>query len=104
FVGVGTGGNTFNMPVLGEIPAWQAVFIIIGLAGLVPALLMALTVREPVRRDLAAGTSQKASWADIRAFLRQNRTTLLCHHFGVAFIIMAVYGWVNWMPAFFVRI
>ena len=104
FVGVGTGGNTFSMPLLGEIPAWQAVFIIVGLGGLVPALLMALTMREPKRMDVAKGASAQASKADITAFLRLNRTTLLCHHFGVAFIIMAVYGWINWMPAFFVRV
>lgn len=104
FVGIGTGGKTFDMPLLGAIPAWQAVFILIGLAGLVPALLMALTVREPARRDLASGSGEKASWADIRAFMRLNRTTLLCHHFGVAFIVMAIYGWVNWIPALFLRI
>jgi MFS family permease len=104
FVGVGTGGNMFDMPLLGPIPAWQAVFIIIGLAGLAPALLMAMTVREPVRRDLAGGAGSAPGWEQTRAFLRQNRTTLLCHHFGVAFIVMAIYGWVNWMPAYFVRI
>jgi MFS family permease len=104
FVGVGTGGNTFPMPLLGDIPAWQAVFIIIGLAGLLPALLLALTVREPARRDLAAGTGARADWAETRAFLRQNRTTLLCHHFGVACILLAIYGWVNWLPAYFVRL
>jgi MFS family permease len=104
FVGVGTGGNTFQMPLLGEIPAWQAVFIIIGLAGLVPALLLALTVREPARRDLAHGGQAQPSWADTRAFLRQNGTTLACHHLGVAFIVLAVYGWVNWLPAYFVRL
>lgn len=105
FVGVGSGGNTFDMPLLGAIPAWQAVFIIIGLAGLVPALLIALTVREPARQELAGGARRAASdWAETRAFLRQNRTALLCHHFGVAFIVMAIYGWVNWLPAFFLRI
>jgi hypothetical protein len=65
---------------------------------------MALTVREPARRDLAAGGAGRASWTETRAFLRQNRTTLLCHHFGVAFIVMAIYGWVNWLPAYFVRL
>ncbi|MFT7287586.1 MAG: hypothetical protein ACI87W_001700 [Halieaceae bacterium] len=67
---------------------------------------MALTVREPKRMDLAKGASN-ASRADIMTFLKLlklNRTTLLCHHFGVAFISIAVYGWVNWMPTFFVRI
>ncbi|MGB1876860.1 MAG: MFS transporter, partial [Rhodospirillaceae bacterium] len=94
----------FNMPFLGQIPAWQAVFIIIGIAGLIPALLMAFTVREPKRKEFAKDKSDKASWAEIFAFLKQNKTTLICHHFGVAFILMAVYGWVNWMPSLFSRV
>ncbi len=104
FIGGPSGGNQFLMPFLGAIPAWQAVFIIIGLAGLVPALLMAFTVREPARRDLAGASGAKASWDEIRAFLRLNRTTLLCHHFGVALIVLAVYGWVAWLATLFVRI
>ncbi|MCL4778350.1 MAG: MFS transporter [Gammaproteobacteria bacterium] len=104
FIGGPAGGNSFDMPLLGEIPAWQAVFILIGIAGLVPALLMALTIREPARRDLTRAAGEQASWAETRAFLRQNRTTLLCHHFGVAFILMAIYGWVNWLPTLFVRL
>jgi len=102
FVGVGV-ANTYDMPILGTIPAWQAVFIIIGIAGLAPAVMMALTVREPARQEVIAGGSQ-ASWKEIAAFLKLNRTTLICHHFGVAFIIMAVYGWVNWLPSLFVRV
>lgn len=104
FVGIGTGGSQFDMPVLGVIPSWQAVFIIIGIAGLVPALLMAFTMREPPRRDLAGGPGRRAGWAETRAFFRQNWTTLLCHHLGVAFIVAPIYGLVNWLPAYFVRI
>jgi MFS family permease len=104
FVGVGTGGNTYRMPLLGEIQAWQAVFIIIGLAGLVPALLLAVTVGEPSRRDLASGGASKASWSETWAFLRQNRMTFACHHLGMAGTVLAVYGWVNWLPALFVRL
>ncbi len=103
FVGVGSGGRDFDMPLLGPIPAWQAVFIIIGLAGLVPAALLAFTVREPRRRDVAvAGSGSGAISAG--AFLRQNAVTLACHHVGVALIVLAVYGWVNWLPTFFVRL
>jgi len=94
----------FSLPLVGAVSAWQAVFIIVGLAGLVPALLMALTVREPARQSLAKDLSESASWADTRAFLKLNRTTLLCHHFGVAFVLLALYGWINWMPTFFLRI
>ncbi len=93
-----------NMPILGQVPGWQAVFIIIGLAGLIPALMMAFTVREPKRKEFAKDRSERASWGEIFAFLGQNKTTLICHHFGVAFILMAVYGWVNWLPSLFDRV
>ena len=46
-----------TVPVLGEIPGWQAVFIIIGLGGLIPALLMAFTVKEAD----AQGTGERPS-------------------------------------------
>ena len=93
-----------NMPILGHVPGWQAVFIIIGLAGLIPAVLMAFTVREPKRKEIAKDKSEKPSWGEIFTFLNQNKTTLICHHFGVAFILMAVYGWVNWLPSLFARV
>jgi sugar phosphate permease len=54
--------------------------------------------------DIAVDAPAKASRADIVAFLKLNKTTLICHNFGMAFIIMAVYGWINWMPTFFVRV
>jgi len=93
-----------TLPFLGQVPGWQAVFIIIGLAGLLPALLLATTVREPSRKELARDQSKRPSRAEIWAFLKLNRTTLLCHHFGAAFIVMSLYGWVNWLPSLFSRI
>jgi MFS family permease len=96
--------ESISLPLLGELRPWQAAFMIIGLAGLIPAVLMAFTVREPARRDLAKGAKAGASLADTLAFLKKNKLTLFCHNLGVALVIMAVYGWVNWMPTFFVRI
>jgi MFS family permease len=94
----------FSLPLVGPVAAWQAVFIIIGLGGLVPALLMALTVREPKRQNLSKTLGVAASWTDTRAFIKLNRRTLVCHHFGVAFIVLALYGWINWLPTLFLRI
>ncbi len=37
-------------PMVGAIRPWQQVFVVVGLPGLVVALLMA-TVREPIRRE-----------------------------------------------------
>jgi MFS family permease len=83
---------------------WQATFVIVGLAGLIPALLFALTIREPKRRELANKDKGRASSAEIRAFMRLNRKTLICHHVGLALTIMTAYGFGNWMPTFFLRV
>jgi MFS family permease len=96
------GGIAF--PALGHLKPWQAMFVLVGLAGLVPTLLFALTVREPVRHELADASKRNASAADIRRFIGQNRVTLLCHHFGIAFTVMTAYGFGNWMPTFFMRV
>ncbi|MBP01580.1 MAG: hypothetical protein CMM25_02060 [Rhodospirillaceae bacterium] len=42
----------FVIPIIGELKAWQTVFLIVGLPGLVIAGLMA-TVKEPARKELA---------------------------------------------------
>ena len=41
----------FELPVVGELRAWQTAFMVVGLPGLVVALLM-ITVKEPIRRGL----------------------------------------------------
>ena len=43
-----------TLPVFGELYAWQTVFLIVGLPGLVMALLM-LTVKEPRRQERLHG-------------------------------------------------
>jgi MFS family permease len=92
------------LPSLGQVKPWQAMFLIVGCAGLIPALLFGLTVREPKRREVANKSSRHASAADVRAFMRRNRSTLICHHFGIALTIMTAYGFGNWMPTFFLRV
>jgi len=101
-IGITAGGVT--LPILGTVPGWQAVLIIIGLAGLIPAILMATTVKEPSRKEMSGTNDGKATTAEIIAFVKSNWVTLACHNFGVAFIVMAVYGWVSWLAPYFSRI
>jgi len=93
-----------DLPFLGQTKPWQAMFLIVGTAGLVPGLLFAFTVREPKRRELANKDQGRASGAQIRGFMTQNRRTLICHHLGLALTIMTAYGFGNWMPTFFLRV
>jgi MFS family permease len=93
-----------DLPVLGHLEPWQAMFVLVGAPGLIPAALLLLSVREPPRREIAMADRAGASMADIRTFVRQNRMTLLCHHLGITLVVMTVYGFVNWMPTFFLRV
>jgi MFS family permease len=93
-----------GLPAVGHVRPWQAMFLIVGVAGLLPALLFGLTVREPKRLEIANRNKGRASMADVLAFMRLNRRTLLCHHFGIALTVMTAYGFGNWMPTFFLRV
>ncbi len=92
-----------DLPVLGHLKPWQAVFVLVGLPGLIPALMLAFTVKEPPRREVATSTA-KASPKDIGAFMSANKATLICHHAGIALTLIVIYAWVAWMPSFFVRV
>src|SRR5690606_32819916 len=53
--------ETIPVPLLGEMKPWQVTFLVVGLPGLIPAVLFILTVREPARRDLAAREKGRVS-------------------------------------------
>ena len=93
------GVEVLDWPLVGAIKPWQAVFIIVGVPGLLLALAM-LTVREPVRRDLKQGTSS-APWLMFR-YLFANWKTYLT--FVLPFCLMTTVAYTHfWMPEMFVR-
>jgi MFS family permease len=75
---------TMQVPVLGPVRSWQAVFMIAGLPGLFVAVLTA-TIREPLRRSagLAKGTA-RAERAQTFAHIRANRSVYILHFIGFA--------------------
>jgi MFS family permease len=93
-----------NVPGLGHTKPWQSIFLLVGIAGLLPAALFALTVREPARRELSHQLSRDDARSKTRRFIVDNRRTLICHHFGLALTIMIAYGFGNWIPTFFLRV
>lgn len=93
-----------SLPVFGDMKPWEAMFVFVGLGGLIPAIIFWFTVKEPVRKDLAAREKGKASFDEIKAFFRKNKRTLICHHVGISLVIMSIYAWVNWMAVYFERI
>lgn len=94
-----------TLPLVGELFAWQTVFLVVGLPGLIVAALM-LSVREPRRRGkLSVGDSSGdvISLGDAARFLFDRRKT----YGGLAAVVAGTtilgYGFLNWIPSMFER-
>jgi len=93
----------WRLPFFGEIRAWQRVFIVVGLPGILLALL-ALTIREP-RRDRVAGSPPLHAFtvAEVTAWLRRHRRAYSTFGAGIALYAIVNFGTAFWFPAFFER-
>lgn len=95
-----------TLPMIGEIKTWQLTFMIVGLPGVLLALLMILTVREPERKGLkmdANGVAVKASFKNSISFIKTHRKTFFCHFIGFSFYTMMLYSLLGWAPAYYMR-
>ncbi len=99
----------WELPVVGAVRGWQVVFFVVGLPGVLLALLM-YTVREPVRRGMkkiqdVEGKLQNAHVPlnEVIAYLKLNWKTFACHNIGFALLSFSSYGTSGWVPTMFVR-
>ncbi len=95
-----------TLPVIGEIKTWQLTFMIVGLPGVLLALLMILTVREPERKGLKMdvnGVAVKASFKNSIGFIKTHKKTFFCHFIGFSFYTMMLYSLLGWAPAYYMR-
>lgn len=94
-----------HLPVVGELFAWQTVFIIVGLPGLLMAALM-MTIREPVRREglsSEAGRALHLSIAEVARYLLGRWRMYASHCFGLAAVALLAYALFAWIPTMFIR-
>jgi MFS family permease len=101
--------EAWELPLVGATRPWQVVFFIVGLPGVLLALLM-YTVREPLRRGArmikaADGTTRAAQvpLGEVLSYLGKNRLTFICHNVGFALLSFSNYGASAWIPTFFQR-
>lgn len=92
------------IPTLQGLQTWQTAFVVIGIPGLLFALLV-LTVREPQRRRILANDSvdRALSLSEVRAILWQRR-----HFYGRIYLTIGMIGVVqlgipSWFPSFLIR-
>lgn len=103
-----TASDGIDWPVLSELAPWQLTFILVGLPGLLVALLM-LTVKEPVRRgflqaDSRAGiaSAQAQGLRAALAFMRSNSRAFAALMAGNATITIIGYSFF-WVPSMYAR-
>jgi MFS family permease len=86
---------------VGEIKPWQLTFLVIGLPGVLLALLM-LTVREPLRRG-ARRDAESTSLKAFVAFVRGHGRIFASLFASFTMLVMVAYGNFAWVPTFFIR-
>ena len=86
--------------------SWQLTFLLVGIPGLLVALLV-LTIREPLRRGLlrtdANTVHRNVSLRDAAAFIGARRMAYASIILGVGMTITLGYGSNAWIPTFFIR-
>lgn len=96
----------FSLPGIGELRPWQMTFIIVGLPGVLLALLMT-TVREPARRGLITGTNgtrhQVLPFREVLSFLHANGRTYYPLFLAMGLKAILSFGYAGWIPAFYMR-
>lgn len=90
-------------PVLTQMEPWQLTFVVIGVPGVLLALVL-MTVREPARKAPVASSADRTfSWREVIAFLWRGRAFYVRFYLGMALIVIVLYALPAWMPSFLMR-
>jgi len=88
--------------LFGSHMPWQIVFILCGLPGLVLALIILASVREPSRKGLDTQVTS-ISLRPILSLFAQRTVAYGCFLIGTVMNLVCVYAIVGWFPALFIR-
>jgi len=81
---------------------WRMTLVIVGIPGILLALLFLITVREPPRQQ-AAGSDERTDLAAFLVYLRRNVTLFLPLFLGIGSGAIVSYGIVSWTPTLLIR-
>ncbi|MEM9288814.1 MAG: MFS transporter [Pseudomonadota bacterium] len=96
------------LPLVGLVKPWQLTFIVVGVPGILVALLIFLTIRDPERKGMLAGGDGTAAKASIGATLKfitkEHPRTFFVFFFGNACAGLSAFTVWLWSPAYFIRV
>jgi MFS family permease len=90
-----------QIPVLALLDDWQVTFVVVGLPGLLLALVLFATVREPSHRT--AQTVPRATLTELVQFVSTQRSTFLTLLIAFPLAGAASQGWLAWIPSYLIR-
>jgi MFS family permease len=88
--------------IIGAVGSWRLTFLLVGLPGLLVALLL-LTIKEPTRRHLLIGKGSKLSFWEVLAQIKLRWQSVVGICLAFAFQAMCNYAQQAWLPTYFVR-
>ncbi|WP_138379475.1 spinster family MFS transporter [Luteithermobacter gelatinilyticus] len=92
---------------IGIVRPWQVTFFIVGFPGILVALVIYLTVKNPPRRNLVAvkNNAEEDAVSFWRAlhFMKQHSRTFVYMFSGFSFAAMGLFCVLSWSPAFYMR-
>jgi|SRR5579871_861563 len=94
-----------HVPLIGAIASWRVTFLIVGLPGVLFAML-AYTFREPLRRGLLRGADGQPKHLSFQATVSEIRLrwqSLIGISLGAIFQSACNYAFMSWAPTFFLR-
>ncbi|MGA1675507.1 MAG: MFS transporter [Pseudomonadales bacterium] len=92
--------GSVTLPLIGTLAPWQLAFVIIGLPGLLLALVVR-ALREPVRRGVIR--AEDATLSAFFGFLHTHRATFATLFASFTLLVLVAYGNFAWMPTYFMR-
>jgi len=94
-----------TVPLMGTIASWRLTFLILGLPGLLFAL-MVYTFKEPIRKNLARTSDggTRLSIAETFTQIHSRWQSVLGISVGFVFQAACTYGFNAWVPTYFLRV
>jgi MFS family permease len=96
------GAGDVRLGWLGSFHAWQLAFLIVGLPGLLLALLI-FAIPEPTRTGLSSKGANEPTRGALLKFMAERRSFLICHFGGFSAIGLMAFSVSSWAPAFYGR-
>jgi MFS family permease len=98
-----------QLPFIGFVRPWQTLFLILGVSGVLFALVL-LTLRDPSRKgarvvgnERGKAKVERLSLKAVSKYFAETRTTLLSMMVGASLVALAAYGSAAWIVTFLIR-